>query len=106
MNLHNVDYRRQIYAGFVQDDFKKSERLTLNLGLRYEVYTTVKAAGNQQANFDFGCGCLIVPKGQNAELTPTLASQISIDRTGSPGLSFARSAQLCAAPRLGLQDQR
>ena len=63
VNLHNVDYRRQIYAGFVQDDFKKSERLTLNLGLRYELYTTVKAAGNQQANFDFGCGCLIVPEG-------------------------------------------
>ena len=86
VNLHNVDYRRQIYAGFVQDDFKKSDRLTFNLGLRYELYSTVKAAGNEQANFDFGCGCLIVPKGQNAQLTPTLASQITIDRNGSPGL--------------------
>jgi Carboxypeptidase regulatory-like domain/TonB dependent receptor len=86
VNLHNVDYRRQIYAGFVQDDFKKSERLTFNLGLRYELYTTVKAGNNEQANFDFGCGCLIVPKGQNAILTPTLASQITIDRNGSPGL--------------------
>ncbi len=100
VNLHNVDYRRQIYAGFVQDDFKKSERLTLNLGLRYEVYTTVKAAGNQQANFDFGCGCLIVPKGQNAQLTPTLASQISIDRTGSPGLVSPDLHNF--APRVGL----
>ena len=100
VNLHNVDYRRQIYAGFVQDDFKKSERLTLNLGLRYEVYTTVKAAGNQQANFDFGCGCLIVPKGQNAELTPMLASQISIDRTGSPGLVSPDLHNF--APRVGL----
>lgn len=100
VNLHNVDYRRQIYAGFVQDDFKKSERLTLNLGLRYELYTTVKASGNQQANFDFGCGCLIVPKGQNAQLTPMLASQISIDRTGSPGLVSPDLHNF--APRVGL----
>ena len=100
VNLHNVDYRRQIYAGFVQDDFKKSPRLTLNLGLRYELYTTVKAAGNQQANFDFGCGCLIVPKGQNAQLTPTLASQITIDRTGSPGLVSPTLHNF--APRVGL----
>ncbi len=100
VNLHNVDYHRQIYAGFVQDDFKKSARLTFNLGLRYELYTTVKAAGNEQANFDFGCGCLIVPKGQNAVLTPTLASQITIDRNGSPGLVSPDLHNF--APRVGL----
>jgi hypothetical protein len=100
VNLHNVDYRRQIYAGFVQDDFKKSSRLTLNLGLRYELYTTVKAAGNEQANFDFNCGCLVVPKGQNAVLTPTLASQIPIDRNGSPGLVPPDLHNF--APRVGL----
>lgn len=100
VNLHNVDYHRQIYAGFVQDDFKKSERLTFNLGLRYELYTTVKAADNDQANFDFGCGCLIVPKGQNAVLTPTLASQISIERNGSSGLVSPDLHNF--APRVGL----
>jgi hypothetical protein len=100
VNLHNVDYRRQIYAGFVQDDFKKSSRLTFNLGLRYELYTTVKAAGNEQGNFDFGCGCLIVPKGQNAQLTPTLATQISIDRNGSSGLVSPDLHNF--APRVGL----
>lgn len=100
VNLHNVDYRRQIYAGFVQDDFKKSSRLTFNLGLRYELYTTVKEANNQQATFDFGCGCLIVPKGQNAQLTPTLASQITIDRNGSPGLVSPTLHNF--APRVGL----
>jgi hypothetical protein len=100
VNLHNVDYRRQIYAGFVQDDFKKSSRLTFNLGLRYELYTTVKAAGNEQANFDFGCGCLIVPKGQNAVLTPTLASQLPIERNGSPGLVSPDLHNF--APRVGL----
>jgi len=100
VNLHNVDYHRQIYAGFIQDDFKASSRLTLNLGLRYEYYSPVKAAGNEQANFNFACGCLIVPTGQTAELTPTLATQISIDRTGSTGLVSPDYHNF--APRVGL----
>ena len=100
VNLHNVQYSRQIYAGFVQDDFKASSRLTLNMGLRYELYTTVKAANNEQANFDFGCQCLIVPKGQTAVLTPTLATQLAIERTGTPGLVSPTLHNF--APRFGL----
>jgi hypothetical protein len=100
VNLHNVDYRRQIYAGYIQDDFKKSSRLTLNLGLRYELYTTVKASDNEQANFDFNCDCLVVPSGQNAQLTPTLASQLTINRNGSPGLVSPDLHNF--APRVGL----
>jgi len=100
VNLHNVDYRRQIYAGYIQDDFKKSSKLTLNLGLRYELYTTVKAADNEQANFDFNCDCLVVPSGQNAQLTPTLASQLTINRNGSPGLVPPDLHNF--APRVGL----
>jgi hypothetical protein len=100
VNLHNVDYRRQIYAGYIQDDFKKSSKLTLNLGLRYELYTTVKAADNEQANFDFGCDCLVVPKGQNAVLTPTLAGQLPVERNGSSGLVSPDLHNF--APRVGL----
>jgi hypothetical protein len=100
VNLHNVDYKRQIYAGFVQDDFKASSRLTINMGLRYELYTTVKAANNDQANFDFTCQCLIVPKGQTAILTPSLAAQIPIERTGSPGLVSPTLHNF--APRFGV----
>ena len=80
-----------------------THRLTLNLGLRYELFTTIKAAGNEQATFDFSNDSLVVPSGQNAQLTPFLAANIPIVRNGSPGLISPDLNNF--APRLGLAYQ-
>ena len=87
-SLHNIDYRRQIYSGYAEDGWKATDKLTLNLGLRYEVFSTIKEHSNQEATFDFACLCLIVPKGQNAQFAPgtTLAQSLPIMATGSRGL--------------------
>ncbi|HUJ94125.1 MAG TPA: TonB-dependent receptor [Terriglobales bacterium] len=85
-SLHTVDYRRPVYGLYAQDDIRATQRLTLNLGLRYDLFTTVKASGNQQANFDFSSVSLIVPKGQTAQLTPFLSQNIPIQRNGTSGL--------------------
>jgi len=99
-NIHNVDYHRPIYAFFAQDDWKVNQRLTLNLGLRYELFTTVKARHNEEATFDLKTATLIVPRGQSAQLTPTLAGIIPVSATGSPGLISPDLNNF--APRIGL----
>jgi hypothetical protein len=100
VNLHNVDYTRPTYEFYGQDDVKVTPRLTLNLGLRYELFTTVKEAHDQQGTFDFAQQALIVPKGQTAQLTPTLAGIIPVLAIGSRGLVKPDVKNF--APRVGL----
>jgi hypothetical protein len=102
-SLHNVDYRRQIYAGYAQDDFRVTPRLTLNLGLRYEFFSTIKEAHDEGATFDFATQSLLVPKGQTMQLTPILAASIPISATGSRGLIDRDLNNF--APRVGLAYQ-
>lgn len=102
-NMHNVDYHRGDYSWFAEDDIRATRKLTLNLGLRYELFTTVKARYNEEANFDFSNNSLVVPRGQQAQLTPTLAALIPIQRTGSAGLISPNLKNF--APRVGLAYQ-
>lgn len=45
---------------FAEDDYRVSPRLSLNLGLRYDVLTWPVEVENRQANFDLVTGALIV----------------------------------------------
>jgi hypothetical protein len=56
--------RGNIFSGFVQDDWKFTTKLTLNLGLRYENHTPWYEAHDKQVNFDPLTGNLELP-GQN-----------------------------------------
>jgi hypothetical protein len=47
-----VNYRQRMHFAYVQDDFKFSSKLTLNLGLRYEFATPQYEDQNLLANFD------------------------------------------------------
>jgi hypothetical protein len=48
------------YAAFVQDDWRVSQRITLNLGLRYEYSTPPSEAHNLLGNFDPSLGLVQV----------------------------------------------
>jgi hypothetical protein len=51
------------YAGFIRDDWRVSKRLSLNLGLRYDVETPIKEEHNLIANFIPSVGLEQVGKG-------------------------------------------
>ena len=98
-SLRNVDYHRKTFAFYGQDDIQATNRLTLNLGLRYEMFRPVTVGRNEASTFDFASDSLIVPKGQNAVLTPAIAAFLPIQRTGSPGLVNPDNTDF--APRVG-----
>lgn len=98
-NLHNVDYGRPVYAFYLQDDYKVTPKLTLNLGLRYELFIPVRERFDQQGTFDLATRTMLVPKGQTAQFTPLIAASIPISDTAPRGL--VKTDKNNFAPRIG-----
>src|ERR1700738_970173 len=48
-------------SGYAMDDFRVSHKLTVNLGLRYDVNTPMIEQHNRLANFDFKAGLFVAP---------------------------------------------
>ena len=50
-NIATTSMQHRYYAGYFQDDFKITSKLTLNLGLRYEYFGQIKENYGNQSNF-------------------------------------------------------
>ena len=52
--------RKPEYGAYVQDDFRVSNKLTLNVGLRYDLFVPFVEVYDRQSNFDTGTGKFLV----------------------------------------------
>jgi hypothetical protein len=89
-NVYFVDQRLWMAAGFLQDDWKVSRKLTLNMGLRYEFAAPAVEGKNHQANFNpAGTGSLVYAS--NGSLGDRALVQVNTHNFG-PRFGFAYSA--------------
>lgn len=54
--------RQRFHYGYIQDDFKVNQKLTVNAGLRYELVTPVYDGDNKLANFDPKTNSVVLAK--------------------------------------------
>jgi hypothetical protein len=116
-NAPNIIDEQWYDAGYVQDDWKITPRLTLNLGLRYDYYQPYKEIGGSQANFvvtgplgiGTGSGIYELPNAaKNVNLgssfLDTLAKDnVTVQYTGNDRLANPQKTNF--APRVGFAYQ-
>jgi hypothetical protein len=109
-NISATDDHRWYIGAYFQDDWKVTPRLTLNLGLRWDLFTPYAETRGYQANF--------IPTGGNGSTatyyiptagcqvarasifnTVAASSNINIDCTGNAALGNAQKTNF--APRIG-----
>jgi hypothetical protein len=97
------DVRQKYSAAFVQDDWKVTPKLTLNLGVRYEIWTPRVERNNLQANFLPGSGQIIFPN--NLRSTSIASNLIGSIPEDVGNRSLVKSYDANFAPRFGVAYQ-
>ncbi len=59
-DIETYTEKRPEFAVYVQDDWRASNKLTLNLGLRWDVYPPWLEVDNRQSNFDETTGLFVI----------------------------------------------
>ena len=83
--------RRYVYDSFVQDDWKVTRNLTVNLGLRYELHPGWFERGDHLAFFDIHSGNVVVPDGALNKISPLMpAGYVNVVTAGASGCRRGR----------------
>ncbi len=76
-----ISSKRQSYDFYAQDDWKVTPRLTINYGLRYELWSPIGESFGRQSNFDINTLTLQIPNGpsSNAPLPPNFNTPYTLN---------------------------
>ena len=116
-NISLTDNGKNYYGGYVNDDWKISNKLTVNLGVRYDFFGLVFEHHANQANFvpgpdsPTGAPLYLIPEGPNSNNLSTsfvglLATDgINLNVTNAYGKGLGNSENHNIAPRIGVAYQ-
>ena len=115
-NISLTDNGKNYYGGYVQDDFKVTQKLTLNLGVRWDYFGLVFEHHGNQANFvpagaPTGGPLYIIPNGPNQNnLSDSFRSLLALDgislvQSNIYGKGLGNSQPNNFAPRVGFAYQ-
>jgi len=97
---------RWSYDFFATDDVKLNSRLTLSLGLRYELKPDWTEENGLLSVFDVATGKIVVPDGSASKISPLFPSGytsiIQASQAGYPANTLIRTDTNNFAPRIGL----
>jgi hypothetical protein len=99
------DLRSRGYAGFITDQYRISPKLTVTLGVRYEVLPGFTEASGLTSMFDIGSGKIVVPDGSLSQVSPFMpAGYVGVTEAGKIGLpsTLVRADKNNFSPRLAV----
>jgi len=103
-----IEPRRYNYtwAGFIQDEWKATPRLTVNFGLRYQLFTGWRESNGRQAIFDAASGAIVVPDGSLNLVSPLMprgyVDVVEASKAGYGSQSLVSPDKNNLSPRIGL----
>jgi len=105
---NTISSQRETYSAYFQDDWKLSPKLTINIGVRYDLFSPISERFGRQANFAYSrmTPTLVIPEGpnQDALLPPNFYAQVAVER-GIASKYLIPWDQNNIAPRIGFAYQ-